>query len=114
MSRPEIEVMTDNALRTWARWMRSPSDLRDLWYPSTSPGFSSGGISCWDDFDDSCASALAQSVDVIVNALEVTERSAVMHEYLGSVFRGREGVLEDALERAIAKLGRALLARGVF
>lgn len=101
------------ALLIWADWQRARSDLRELWYPRTAAGFASGGIGCYDDLAESLDSQMAQALDVIIEGLDLIERSAIHHHYLASVFRGREGVLEESLERAVIKIGRKLVERGL-
>lgn len=108
-----LEQTVDGALRQWAAWMRGPSEIRELGYPSEAAGFATGGISCYDDLDESVLSIQVHGVDVIIAELPVLERSAVHHTYLCCVFRAREGVLEQALANAIQVIGRKMVARGL-
>lgn len=110
---PDLNFVADRGLHDWARWMRAPSDLREMWYPAKSAGFVTGGIGCWDDLEDECDSYRAQGVSVIVEQLEVTQKSAVYNRYLGCVFRGRPGVLEEELKAALDRVGREMIVRGL-
>lgn len=114
MSRAEMSVSADWALRTWAKWMREPSDLRGMWFPSSSCGFSSAGSGAWEDFEEGIDGAMARGVDAIVSGLPLLEQSALYHVYLASVFRGRGGVLEDALDSAVAHVGQQMKLRGLL
>lgn len=113
MSAGGIQVLGDSGLRAWRAWMVSSDHHKELGYPSTSPGFVTGGINCWDDLEESIGGVLVQAVDSIVAGLEVIERGAIYHHYLACVWRAREGVLEEALERAVGKVGRKLIERGL-
>lgn len=109
-----LTVSADYALRTWARWMRSPSDIRALGYPAESCGFANAGVTSWGDEEENLDLAMALGVDAIVSGLMPIEQSAIHNQYLHSVFRGRPGVLEEALEHAILKVGRALIVKGLM
>lgn len=111
--RESMIVMASRALEAWSEWMESPSDLRALWYPGKSAGFATGGINCYDDLEDGGAAILAQAIGQIVEELPLIQKSAIYHHYLATVWRAREGVLEQALEDGTLAVAKAMVVRGV-
>lgn len=111
--RTSIEVTADYALRIWANWMRNNADILALGYPKESCGFSDAGIGAYADLEESLDTQMAIGINAIVDDLPTIQQSAISNEYLSCVFRGRAGVLQNALDSAISTVGRMMIVRGI-
>lgn len=111
--RTSMEVTADYALRIWAKWMRNNSDILSLGYPKESCGFSDAGIGVYADFEESLDTQMAVGINAIVDDLPGIQQSAISNAYLSCVFRGRPGVLQNALDSAILTVGRMMIVRGL-
>lgn len=104
--------LVDFHLRNWAKWMRQPS--LKLGYPAKSCGLESGFVSGEDGFDILCEQADEQAavlMNAIIDGLEPDETAAINHKYLHAVYRLRD--MEASFERALGRVWRGMLARGL-
>ena len=108
----EVSPIVDWHLRNWQRWMRVTN--LGLSYPSRSAGLESGGVSSADAFDLLCEDAdeqAAVALNAIIDSLAPDETAAINHQYLHAVYRMRD--FQGSLDRALAKVWRGMLARGI-
>ena len=113
MSAAERQIDSSRAdyyLTLWRDWMRSHSSR--IGYPSHSAGFSSGGISCWDDLAESVDGYAVRAADAAIDSLTPIHRAVLCHVYLQAVFRFRVP-LELALPAAQEAFMGEMRKRGV-
>lgn len=96
----EIPQEADRVLRIWANYKRREGGVVALGYPRHSAGFSSGGASTDDSFDEMVAAADRRTgaiADAILDELSLHGHTrqvmAIWNRYMGDVarFRGDQG-----------------------
>lgn len=106
MRRHEIDQLIpaspDRILRVWAEYMSRGSVGKG--YPSTSAGFTSGGISCFDDFEQEVDSGMATSVNTVMNDLDERDYCAISNHYCAKVWKYR--LVGDEVEFLLSAIGR--------
>lgn len=107
-------MLITDALKMWAAWQRR--DRPRLGHPSKAVGFSTGGISCWDDVFEGTESWVCGEVDAAVEDLaqaHPAQAAAIAHRYLYAVYRFPRANYAGTLGEAHDWLVRALIRRGV-
>lgn len=110
------DAIVDYALHLWHGWMANNfSVLREIWYPSRTPGLSGGGVVTEDAFEElesECEERIVQVVQGVVESLTPGMRGALEHSLgLSAVLRVRD--YEDQLAEARARVYRAVIGCGV-
>lgn len=102
-------------LRNWARWMQAQE------LPDGCPTEASGGIlqnfsssPDWDTVYEKNDAWCALNTDAAVRALAPSERAAIDHRYLESVWRFPRNNFEELLEAARMRVRATLIRRGVW
>jgi hypothetical protein len=87
---PEACLSENSRLETllliWAEWMYSGGSVH-RGYPTRSIGFTSVGVTSFDDAEDEADIALARSIDAVIEDLPLQQKKALHHCYLGSGYR---------------------------
>ena len=112
----DIDAVTDYAISLWCDWMSNNfAEIREIWYPSRAPGFSSGGAVTddgWEDLENECEQRIVQVVQGALNGMTPTMRGAVEHAAgLSTVLRIRN--YEEQLQEGRARIYRAVLGAGL-
>lgn len=102
------DALVAKYLDIWARWMRC--DALRIGYPARSAGFTGRGLAHFEDLEDEGRNAAAVVLERIINDMEPSERAAVHHVKLHSVYRMRD--LPGTFARACDKIRRGLHAEG--
>jgi hypothetical protein len=100
-----------HALDCWAMWMRGGSVGKG--YAPGSVGFSSGGITCFDDMDEAAFYVAAQAVDGIVKGFRPQQRDAICVIFLGSRTCYQLPDIDGMVIALLPVIYRGLVARGV-
>ena len=116
MSGRDYDAIVDYALELWHQWMANNfSVLREIWYPSRTPGLSGGGVVSEDAFEDlesECEERIVQTVQGVVASMPPGMRGALEHSLgLTAVLRIRD--YENQLAEARARVYRAVIGAGV-
>lgn len=116
MKRDSI-VALEHWLHEWARWARN--DRREIermcGYKSFSIGFSTGGASSVDAFDEQADASELQTImtiDRCINRLPMQYQAAIMNRWLAAVWRHR-GDPEAVLSAAMDALASSVMKGGV-
>lgn len=110
------EAVVAYALDLWHNHMANNfSVLREIWYPSRTPGLSGGGVVSEDGFEDlanECEERIVQVVQGVVTSMTPAMRGALEYSLgLTAVLRIRH--YEDRLAEARARVYRAVVGAGV-
>lgn len=100
-----------NALKLWASWMHK--DDQQLGYSNHSAGFATGGINCWDDFEESTDDKTAAAVDPVVMSLSLRHRVAINHLFMAAVWSFAREPVKAVCEEAMQVVWRKMVERGV-
>jgi len=105
------------ALDLWARWLRSDwSEVRELWYPSRTPGLNGGwarGEHAFDDMVDAADQKIVVLVNKVVGDMPPSMRAALEFDLnLLRVCRVRDQ--KEMAQEARARVWRAILSEGVI
>jgi hypothetical protein len=101
------------AMHCWVQWMAQGEIGRG--YPKSAIGFVSGGINCFDEFEEAADSYKARAVDGAIRSLDITPRTCINIIWLGQTIRFNRPEIDvdkEAVE-AIKLVYRGLLIRGV-
>jgi hypothetical protein len=105
-------------LEVWREWMHIDHDK--LGYPSKVSAFASGGINCYDDFEEGGEKFIVDSVNGVMDSWASTDKSyrcTVIQMSLGlmpRVFSNNRMSYEDALEDAHVAMEIGLRKRGAL
>lgn len=107
-----VPMSVGNALAAWADWMRG--DVVSEGLPSSSAGFATGGISCWDDLEEEGHAYAGAAVDVAVRKLDVVPRTCIEVIWLGhSYWENKRLDLEVTAAKGIEAIYLTLCEKGV-
>lgn len=114
MKREDIEALipqaVDRLLRIWAQYMKRGKVGNG--YPKRSFVVLSGGVNCWDDFEEEVDSGTATEVNTIMGDLDNRHYCAISNFYCAKVWNFR-GDTPDFLLEAIADFGKRAQRRGL-
>lgn len=111
------EARLKECLEIWRDWMRQGGV--NIGYPKQSLVISSGGINCWDDWNDAGDSVVAGIVDAAMTDIKqdgLAHVAAAVEMSLGllpMVFTYRRMRYEDALELGHKRIYRKLQSEGM-
>ena len=110
------EAVVAYALDLWHGWMANNfSELREIWYPSRTPGLSGGRlvtVDAFEELENECEERIVQVVQGVVTSLTPGMRGALEYSLgLTAVLRVRH--YEDQLAEARARVYRAVIGAGV-
>ena len=111
IEKAQVPQSVASAMECWANWMRHGIGVKG--YPTSSCGFASGGVNCFDDLDDAAASYAARAVDGSVEGLDHVSRSCIGIIWLGHTVRYNRIDVEEKATEAIRVIWRGLQIRGV-
>lgn len=98
-----------NRLTEWAAWMHG--DVVTDGHSDHSPGFASGGITCYDDWEESGDSYAMLAVNAAIDSLGVPWSIAIQEVWLGCGWRMDRLDIEKVATAAMQPLWQAIVAR---
>lgn len=99
-------------LDLWRTYMKSNSN--QLGFKSKSTGFMSGGMSSFEDLEESVDAEAARTVDQVIDDLPMLPKNAIYIIYLGQKSMVNDMLLEQSYDTALIILQKKLTEKNLY
>jgi hypothetical protein len=108
------DMKVKDALAIWVKYQKFVW-LQNLGAKGSSAfKYGSGGITCYDDFEDKVEKNMAINVEAIMDDLSPLQKSAIDHFHLSAVWSSPRVKIEEMYEQALQIIKKALKRRGLI